>query len=382
MSAVTQADRFPVVLFTNSFIMGGMEEHLLLLGRELVRRAFPVAAICSPGEEIGPLRAGLAAAGVEVFAPGHRADSRLGFNRRLRALLDAFRRYPGAVLHIHSTGFHNGDLPMLAARMAGVRAIVRTEHVPPQPPITPSSKLRVRLRDRFVNRVICVSEQNRVEHIGQLGRDEQKFQVVLNGCDLSTFTPDVSGAGVREELGIDSSAPVVGAVARLGEERKGIAYFLDMAQAVAAARADVRFVVVGDGPLRTVLERQADHLGVGDRVVFAGERKDVPRLVAAMNVFVMPSLYEGCQYTLMEAMAMAKPIVSTPAGVAPDVIEDGVTGRMVPFADGSALAVGVLDMLAHPDAAARMGRTAREVAVERFSVDGMVDNLIAVYRAA
>ncbi len=350
MSAQIKADRFPVVLFTNSFIMGGMEEHLLLLGRELVRRAFSVAAICSPAAEIEPLRAGLAAAGVDVFAPEHRPASRAGFPRRLRALVETFKRYPGCVLHIHSTGFHNGDLPMLAARLAGARSIVRTEHVPPQPPITASSKLRVRLRDRFVDRVICVSEQNRVEHIGQLGRDAEKFQVVLNGCDLRRFTPEVDGRGVREELGID--------------------------------RPDARFVIAGDGPLRPELEHRARDLGVAGSVVFAGERQDIPRLVAAMNVFVMPSLYEGCQYTLMEAMAMAKPIVSTPAGVAPDVIHDGVTGRLVPFADGQALARGVLDLLDDGDLAVRLGRTAREVALERFSVDGMVDNLVEVYRAA
>ena len=121
---------------------------------------------------------------------------------------------------------------------------------------------------------------------------------------------------------------------------------------------------------------------MADRVIFTGERHDVPRLVGAMNVFVMPSLYEGCQYTLMEAMAMAKPIVSTPAGVAPDVIEDGVTGRLVPFADGQGLAQGVLDLLGDEVLAGSLGAAARAVALERFSVDAMVDNLIRVYRQA
>jgi glycosyltransferase involved in cell wall biosynthesis len=375
-------DRFPVVLFTNSFIMGGMEEHLLLLGRALLRRAFPVAAICSPAEEIRPLRDGLAKAGVFVHALEHRDSGRLGILQRFCALVDTLRRYPGCVVHIHSTGFHNGDLLTLSARLAGVRAVVRTEHVPPQPPITASNKLRVRLRDHFVDRVICVSEQNRVEHIGRLGRDAAKFQVVLNGCDLARFSPKVDGTGVHVDFGLDPSAPLIGVVARLGEERKGIGFFLEMARAVATVRPDARFLIVGDGPLRPELEQRAQHLGLADSVIFAGERQDVPRLVAAMTVFVMPSLYEGCQYTLMEAMAMAKPIVSTPAGVAPDVIQDGVTGRMVPFADGEALALGVLDLLDDDDRATRMGTAAREVALDRFSVDGMVDNLVRVYCAA
>lgn len=370
---------FPVVLFTNSFLMGGMEEHLLLLGRELVRRGFRMGAICSPAEVIRPLREGLAEAGVEVHALQQREDGRLGAAHRLFALVRTLRQYPGCTLHMHSTGYHGGELLMLAARLAGARTAVRTEHVPPQAPITPRQKLQVRVRDWFLGRVICVSEQNRVEHIGQLGRDARKFEVVVNGCDLTRFSPAVVGDGVHAELGLPLDTALVGAVARLGEERKGISYFLEMAAAVARVRPDVRFVVVGDGPLRPDLKRRAVALGVGERVIFSGERHDVPRLVAAMRIFVMPSLYEGCQYTLMEAMAMAKPIVSTPAGIAPDVIEDGVTGRLVPFADGAALARGVLDLLDDEGLAQRLGRRAREVALDRFSVDGMVDNLVRIY---
>ena len=382
MRAEARIDRFPIVLFTNSFIMGGMEEHLLLLGRELVRRGFTVAAICSPADEILALRAGLEAAGVAVHAPGHRGSGWPGAIARLIELIRILRRYRGCVLHIHSTGYHGGDLPTVAARLSGARAVVRTEHVPPQPPISWRHKVQVRLRDRLLARIVCVSEQNRVEHIAQLGRDPARFQVVLNGCDLARFAPGVDPSDVYVELGLPPTAPIVGVVARLGEERKGVNFFLDMAAEIARTRPDVAFLVVGDGPLRPQLEGQAADLGLADRIFFIGEREDVPRLIAAMRVFVMPSLYEGCQYTLMEAMAMARPIVSTPAGVAPDVVEDLVTGRRVPFADGHALALGVLDLLENEDLANRMGRQARSVALEAFSVDRMVNDLVDVYRRA
>jgi glycosyltransferase involved in cell wall biosynthesis len=362
--------------------MGGMEEHLLLLGQELVRRGVRVAAICSPADEISALRAGLEAVGVEVHVPDHRGVGWRGAIARTSALVSILRRYPGCVVHLHSTGFHGGDLPMLAARLSGARAIVRTEHVPPQPPITWRHKLQVRLRDRQLGRVICVSEQNRVEHVGQLGRDPAKCHVVLNGCDLTRFSPEVDPSDVYAELGLPPGTPIVGVVARLGEQRKGLTYFFDMADEVARARPEVRFLVVGDGPLRSELERRAAEQGLADRVIFVGERQDVPRLVAAMRVFVMPSLYEGCQYTLMEAMAMARPIVSTPAGVAPDVIKDGITGRLVPFADGHSLALGVLDLLRDEILANLLGRNARNVALEAFAVDRMVDDLLNVYRHA
>src|SRR5206468_10031776 len=121
-------------------------------------------------------------------------------------------------------------------------------------------------------------------------------------------------------------------------------YFVDMAAQVLHEWPAARFLVVGDGALRSNLERQAKSLGITERIIFAGERKDIPRLLAAMRVFVIPSLYEACQYSLLEAMAMGKAAVATPAGVAPDVVLDHRTGLLVPLADSEAMAAAVLEM--------------------------------------
>ena len=121
-------------------------------------------------------------------------------------------------------------------------------------------------------------------------------------------------------------------------------------------------------------------MGIGPRVIFTGERRDIPELLAAMRVFVMPSLYEGGPYTVLEAMAMAKPVVATPVGLVPDVVHDGVTGRLVPIADSAALARAVLELLASDETARRLAERGRAAVVEHFSLDAMIDGVAAIYR--
>jgi glycosyltransferase involved in cell wall biosynthesis len=149
---------------------------------------------------------------------------------------------------------------------------------------------------------------------------------------------------------------------------------------VAQAHPTARFLIVGDGPLRPALEREAEELGIGDQVVFTGERQDIPRLLAAMRVFVMPSLWEGGPYTVLEAMAMAKPVVATPVGLVPDAVEDHSTGLLAPIADSAALARGVLELLGDELLAARLAQRGRERVVARFSLEAMIDGVVEVYR--
>jgi glycogen synthase len=372
------AETRPVVLFTNSMLMGGMEEHVLQLGRTLAARGVRVGAICSLHDEIRPLRDALAAAGVTVHALAESGGSAGGIARRLADLVRTLHAYRGGVLHLHFTGFRGGDLVVAAARVAGITTLVRSVHLPPVPPLGVLDRVLIRPRDALLSRVISVSEPTRQAHIALLGRDPAKLTVVHNGIDLNKFSPSVSGQGVHAEFGLSPQTPIVGTVSRLGEERKGVNYFLDMAAAASAAWPDARFLVVGDGRLRSDLERQAASLGIADRVIFTGERQDIPRLLAAMRVFVIPSLYEACQYSLLEAMAMGKAVVATPAGVAPVVVVDHQTGLLVPLADSASMARGVLEYR-DDDLVASLGAAAHRLMASQFSVDAMVDNILAVY---
>jgi glycosyltransferase involved in cell wall biosynthesis len=257
--------------------------------------------------------------------------------------------------------------------------MVRTEHLPPVLPITALDRARVQLRDRALAKIICVSEQTRQLHLERLGRDANRCTVVPNCVDLDRFSPILREYGVHAEFGFEPTAPIVGTVSRLGEQRKGIHHFLDMAADVAAVNPRARFLVVGDGALRPELEQQARRLGIESAVVFTGDRRDIPRLLAAMRIFVMPSLYEGGPYTVLEAMAMVKPVVATPVGLVPDVVDHRTTGLLVPIADSAAMTKAVLELLADADLARRLAERGRQAVVERFSLDAMIAGVTAIY---
>ena len=292
------------------------------------------------------------------------------------------RRYPGCVLHMHFTGYRGGDLVVMAARLAGASRIIRSVHLPPVPPVPRIDRVGITWRDRLLSRVICVSGPTRQAHLDELGRDPRKCVVVHNGIDLDRFSPSIAGDGVRAEFGLPESTPLVGTVSRLGEERKGVRYFVEAAAQIAAAHPDARYLIVGDGHLRPALEARAESLGIAERIIFTGERKDVARLLAAMDIFVIPSLYEACQYSLLEAMAMGKPVVATPAGVAPDVVMNHETGLLVPLADSAAIARAVTELLEDRALAAHVGGRARELMAGDFSVGAMLDNIARVYAEA
>ena len=368
----------PVVLFTNSMVMGGMEEHCP------PARVYARAAKSARwGDLFAPRRDQAFArrarrSGVTVHAlePSYGSPARIA--GRLADLIRTLSVYRGGALHLHFTGFRGGDLVVAAARLAGISTIVRSVHLPPVPPLGALDRLLIGPRDALVSRVICVSEPTRQEHLKLLGRKPDKLTVVHNGIDLEKFSPAVSGEGVHVEFGLPPKTPIIGTVSRLGEERKGVNYFVDAAVSVLLEWPEARFLIVGDGALRAELERQAVSLGIADRLIFAGERRDIPRLLAAMRVFVIPSLYEACQYSLLEAMAMGKAVVATPAGVAPDVVVSRHTGLLVPLADSAAIAEAVLEY--RDDALVqRVGSAAYRLMASHFSVDAMVDNIQRVY---
>jgi glycosyltransferase involved in cell wall biosynthesis len=168
-------------------------------------------------------------------------------------------------------------------------------------------------------------------------------------------------------------------VSRLGEVRKGPAIFLDMAIALCRERPELRFLVVGDGELKAELEQQAAVGGLSERIVFAGSRTDIPDVLAAMDVFVMPSLWEGGPITVLEAMAMARPVVATRVGMVPEVLIDGENGFIVQPGDTDALINTVRRLLDAPDVARSVGGKARETILAGFSRELMVDRVDAIY---
>ena len=211
-----------------------------------------------------------------------------------------------------------------------------------------------RVVSQWVDRVIAVSESAREFLIHTKGISLEKVTVIPNGCDLSVFRPGRARKAVRMELGLDADAPVIGVVGRL-EPQKGHQFLLDAFPRVAAEFPNARLLLIGDGSLRTQLARQAARVGIASHVIFAGFRTDIPRLLDAVDLMVLPSLWEGMPLTALEAAAMAKPIVATDVDGTAEVVQDGVTGRLVPPANASALGDAILETLRHPRKACQMG---------------------------
>jgi glycosyltransferase involved in cell wall biosynthesis len=214
--------------------------------------------------------------------------------------------------------------------------------------------------------VFTVSDQVRasIRYPGGLRRLRlPPLETLYHGLDRAALDAPAPSGRVREELGIPPLAPVVVTVANFRHE-KGHEHLLRAAELVRRSVPDVRFVLVGQGPLEGQVRREAERLELGDTVIFAGYREDVLRLVAAVDVFALSSLHEGLSIALIEAMALGKPPVVTRVGGLPELVEDRRHGLLVPPADPPALAAGIVSVLQDPALAERLGRAARRRAAD------------------
>jgi glycosyltransferase involved in cell wall biosynthesis len=182
----------------------------------------------------------------------------------------------------------------------------------------------------------------------------------------------------RAELGIPEDAPVVGCVCVLTEQ-KGLSHFLDAARAIHDLRPDVRFLIVGGGPLEQSLRNKANEFGLGSAVHFTGWRFDVAELLCALDVFVMSSLWEAMPVALLEAMAARLPIVVTNVGQNACIVEDGVSGVIIEPADASLISSAVLKLLQRPADAARLAEAALGRVHQHFSTDRMIERYESLY---
>ncbi len=225
-------------------------------------------------------------------------------------------------------------------------------------------KLYVRLADRIVA-VIHDLERTLQRDV----RVPRPVQVIHNGIDGARFRT-VDGSGVRAELGVLEDEFLVGTGVVLSKQ-KGITYLIEAAREVLAEAPNVRFAVAGDGPLRQELEDQARELG--DRFRFMGYRSDMPEVISALDLYVLPSLWEGLPLALCEALAMGKRVLCTNVGGNPEVILDGESGSVVPPKEPAALARRILQAAKERDKLPEFAARNRDRFERCFSVRAMVD---------
>jgi glycosyltransferase involved in cell wall biosynthesis len=305
--------------------------------------------------------------------------------RDAKALAKLYSVIRGARPHIvHTHTAKAGFLGRLAARLAGVPVIVHTYHghvLHGYYGVGKSWLLR-RMEQglaRLTDRLVTVSEQVKRELVAYGIAKPERISVIPLGFDLEPFLNVQSQRGqFRKELGLNGNLRLVGIVGRIFPI-KNHRLFLEASARIAAREPTTRFVIVGDGVLRSDLERQAQQLGIAGQTLFTGWRRDLPRIYADLDVLVVSSDNEGTPVSAIEAMASGCPVVATHVGGLPDLITDHETGLLVQPRDPEALASAVLHLLNSPETARNVGRDAMTAARNRFAMKRLLADMDHLY---
>jgi glycosyltransferase involved in cell wall biosynthesis len=340
----------------------GGQNQVLLTAQGMAARGHSVAVACRSG---GALEERLPRTGVDVHPVAFRGDLSPLAALSLARVMRAFRP---DVAHLHDP--HAISAGLMAARLQRGAWLVATRRV--------DFALRSAMsRRKYVNcdRVIAVSRAIAAV-LERDGVPSDHLRVVYEG--VPSRPARRGGREALQALGVPDGAPVVGNVAAL-TDHKDHATLLEAAPRILARVPDVRFVIVGEGELRPVLEARAAALGLGDRWILAGFRDDVDALLPAFTVFCLSSHSEGLGTSLLDAMNFGRPIVATSAGGIPEAVEDGRTGRVVPARDPEALADALVELLCEESLRESMGRAGRSRFEEHFTADRMVDATLHLY---
>lgn len=353
----------PLIVHTEASVgFGGQELRILAETRWLREHGWEALIVAQPGSR---LLAEAAAAGLPVVALAmrHAADA-----RALLALRRLFGARRARLVHTHSSV--DSWVGGLAARAHGL-PVVRSRHV------TIAVPRRRALVYRLAHRILTSAERVKTV-LTQAGVDPAKIVAVPPGVDTERFHPAVSGARVRAELGL--RGPIAGLVANI-RGSKGHDVFLDAACAVLAVAPDARFLIVGDGVGFVDVRARVGALGLERAVVMTGFRRDIPEVMAALDVLVLPSIRsEATSQVILQALAVGTPVVATAIGGSPEVIRDGDTGRLVPPNDAHALATAILATFNDGDGSRAMARRGQAFVRDRLSIDAQMATTTAVYR--
>jgi glycosyltransferase involved in cell wall biosynthesis len=356
--------------------IAGSERHLLTLlpGLNALGVETTMIVIEEPENPAGDFCAAMSAQGVAVERVPVRGNLDPGLTARLTRVL---RTAAPDIAHTHLIHADLYGLP--AARRAGVPGAVSSRHNDNPFRRRPLIRLANRRAMRRADRVIAISGAladfvRRVE-----GVPAEKVVTVRYGLDPLDYPPDARAAA-RALFGGREGEAVIGFFGRLIEQ-KGVDTLLAAFEEVRRAHPHARLAVVGDGDQRAALEAQAAALGLNEAVTFAGWVPDAPSLMPGCEIVVMPSRWEGFGLVALEAMSAARPLVASRVSALPEIVADGETGLLVPPDDPAALADALNSLLADPARAGAMGRAGRARLADRFSVDRMIRETLAVYEA-
>jgi glycosyltransferase involved in cell wall biosynthesis len=305
-----------------------------------------------------------------IFACRSQLDLRLAFSVRKFIKMNRVD-----IIHCH--GYKSNFYGLLASR--GQVPSVTTNHNW----LTAHWKLKTycfldSLWIRFFDRIVAVSNEVKKDML-KYKIPKEKIRVIDNGICLERFEKLVETRKIKSQLGLEEKTRVIGTIGSLGIE-KGHIYLLEAARQVLDVVKDLKFLVIGDGPLRKPLEEKSEELGIKKHVIFLGQRKDIPELLMAMDIFVLPSIKEGLPIALLEAMAAKRPVIATRVGAIPKVIENKDTGILVEPKDIKGLRDAIMNLINDPERMNLLAQEGFNKVCTDFSSDEMGKHYLKLYK--
>jgi len=360
-----------ILIFTNSFRIGGSEGQALQLIKHLDRSRFDVHVACFDRE--GPLLDQLPLDVGEVPAFPLTGFANLNAARQAAAFIALLRKIKIQIVQTFDLYTNVFGIPL--ARLAGVPVTVgsRRDHGIKR---TTWQVHAERWSLRLARRVVANAEaiKSRMVEDGILGTDH--ILVIKNGLDLSRFP--IPPHGLQNSAGFDSRVVVFAVVANLRAE-KGHLMFVRAAQIVASACPEARFVLIGDGPMRQKIQESIERLGLREKVHLMGAVKNVPYALQSIDVVVCPSDTEGLPNAVLEGMAASKAVVATDAGGTRELVVEGVTGHLVPTGDVERLATCMIALYKAPTIRESMGANARRHVEECHTAEHIANRFELLY---
>ena len=350
--------------------IGGAERQLIELVKRLDKNKYNVTVCCITRG--GPLEEDLRKLGIEYHILYKRF--KLDFTVIFR-LIRLIRQKKTDL--VHTWNFTANAWGRVSAWIAGVPVVIAEEHG------TFYSSLRHqifvdKLLLKCTDKIITVSD-NLKESVGRIEKiPYEKIIAIHNGIDINEFSTSINNTNLKNELKIDRECPVVGIVARL-DSVKDHETFLRAAEYIIKEMPEVRFLIVGDGELRGKLEFLAGEIGLREKVIFTGFRRDINNILPFIDIFVLCSISEALGIAILEAMACSKPVVATNVGGIPEGVKNEETGILVAPENPEALAKGIIRLLRNKEEARRMGLAGRRRVEQYFDINLKVKKVEEIY---
>jgi L-malate glycosyltransferase len=359
-----------VFLMANHFATGGTETQFVRLAKALSPEKFRIRIGCIRRQ--GPLLETLEAARIAEF----RLDGGFFTSTALHsawALAQHLRE--NRVEIAHSFSLYSNVLMIPIARMAGIAVVIGSQRQLGDL-LTPLQRRAQNVCFRLCDRVVCNSRAAAERLLGRNREDMENAKVAIIPNAVSQEFFDAGHASRNRRSG---TIPTIGLVARMNTKAKNHELFLSAAARLSGKQLPFRALLIGDGPRRAELEKLAQKLDLADRVTFLGERRDVPQLLASLDILVLTSSSESSPNVIAEAMAAGVPVVATKVGGVPELITHARTGMLVASADEIELADTLEHCLRHSEVPKRLAQSARQFAVAYFSIEAVRNRYERLY---